>query len=100
MGQWPVDEAGEDLLDDRALAVCHIGIRCGLWVVGEERVMALEWEQGVSGVLVLDPPHDQVGVDLVPRRTPPPWGSDGEKSAFSGYPFECIPTGRSIMQCV
>ena len=66
-----VDRVGEDRLADGVLAVGDVGLRGGLVVVGQERVVAPDREQRVllmmQVVAVLDPAHDQPSSDLVFR---------------------------------
>jgi hypothetical protein len=61
--EGPVDQVGEDGLDDRVPPVGQVGLDGGFGAVGQERVVAPDREQLGELVLVPDPPHDQPGGD-------------------------------------
>lgn len=65
MGHRPVDEIGEDFLDDRVPTVGHICLGHRLSAVGEEGVVTPNREQLLKLRLVPDPAHDQAGGDRV-----------------------------------
>jgi hypothetical protein len=70
VGQWSVDEFGEDLLDHGVTSVLLLGLDKDERAVGERGVVAPHGEQvalGVDGGLVQvgDALHDQPGGDLV-----------------------------------
>jgi hypothetical protein len=71
VGQRPVDQVGEDLLDDGVSAVVGLGLHELERAVDEHRVIPVGGEQlalplgGGSRVETLDTPHDQCGVGAV-----------------------------------
>lgn len=70
MGPWPVDEVGEDGLDDGVAAVGDIGVPRGLGRVGEEGMEPVGREQLITGFHVLkpDPAHHQARGDRLLTR--------------------------------
>ena len=71
MSQGAGLQVGDDLLDDRVVAVVGLGLEHGQWGVGEHAVVAVLGEQlALSvrdglGVEPFDPAHDQPAVDVL-----------------------------------
>ena len=65
VGPGSVDEVRPDGLADGVPAVGDVGLRDGFGVVGEERVVAPDREQGVLGAGVQDPADDEPAGCLV-----------------------------------
>jgi hypothetical protein len=59
VSQRPVDDVGQDGLDDGVLPVGDVGLRRRLGAVGEERVVSPDREQLIELGAVTDSTHDQ-----------------------------------------
>lgn len=59
MGQWAVDQVGENGFDDRVLAMSDVRLSRGQVSVGEERVVAPHREERVAVTGVFNPPYNQ-----------------------------------------